>query len=301
MGESKIVRRGGGGGETLIPEQFIDVSGSAGSSIPHFWNEEKGIAYYGFVRTSDLYTSDELSSEVGITSGASFENGLAWIKYYWNGGIHFVRLAAIRHSVSWNTIASQGAVYGTGTTTSRKGNSATIVTQNREVIKNGITYIVRLMEGANVDPAFDPFASSVNRGLDLHNSEFSLILMNLHVATNSGSYQNSPTDGLFYGNWTDTDNYTNNDFVENWITNFNDNSFFNSGNGKNKIVQEQITGQIPNRLYRYGSSRMSFATGVTNTYSDSSFGWLPVLTVKHPSFTTYGKSGGFNQSEPDWT
>lgn len=325
MGESKIVRRGGSGGETLIPEQFIDTSGSAGSAFPYFWDESKGIAFYGLVSASDLFTSTELSNELNVTSGTVMENEALWHKYYWNGGIHFWR-KPVRHSISWDALDKEGhAIYGTGTTTSRKGVNNTTesgdvqgVTQNQdaEVVKNNITYIVRLMEGSSADPVdinqitSGSFSGRFENPL-LKNSEFNLIMMNLHVATNPGFYDGSSTfgststtDGITYKNWSYSDNWDNNEFIG-LKTNYDDSDFIVSGLGMAKWFQETVYQN--NRFARAIGDSLDMATsgnyqntGINYGAGGNTSGWLPVLTVKDSSFVTYGKSGGFNQSEPDW-
>ena len=258
--------------------QFTDTSGSPGATTPIndldgniMADLDKGIAYYGTVSHTDLYTSDQLASAVGVTQGISMDNQEVWHKYYWNGGIHFWR-KPVRHSVSWNAIRDEGAIYGTGTTTSRKGNSGVgSNVQDSEVTKNGVTYAVRLMEGSSVDP-------TEIGGSDLHNSEFNLILMNLHAATNSGSYSNSPTDGVSYANWTDTTNYTNDDFVG-WKTNLGDGDFTVLGDGNAKWQQELGPGTFGGPTRR-GHNRLSFFEEQNAAQSGTSSGWAPVLTVK---------------------
>lgn len=279
---------------------FTDTSGSAGSATPIndlngilMADLDKGIAYYGTVSHTDLFTGDELSSLIGLTAGQPRNNEKVWHKYYWNGGIHFWRLQT-RSQVSWNNIASVGAVYGTGTTISRKGFSGTGTVQNKEVTKNGVTYLVRSMEGSTEDPT--------GLGTPYHSSEFNLILMNLHAATNSGGYSDSPTDGVTYANWSATANFTNNDFVG-WKTNLGDNDFGITGFGRMKYQQESISSNTSNGLIRGGNN---LSNTITNTLKNTNFsdsqtaGFSPVFTVKHPSFATYGKTGGFNQNEPDF-
>lgn len=281
---------------------FTDTSGSPGSATPIndldgniMADLDKGIAYYGTVNHNDLFTADELSSAVGITGGtgssdADIEEQSLWHKYYWNGGIHFWR-KPIRHSVSWLDIAAEGAVYGTGTITSRKGESGTNVNQDKEVTKNGITYVVRLMEGSSVDPSDGGFSNPSQ----LHGSEFNLILMNLHAATNSGEYSDSPTNGVTYENWGPVNvdlTFTNNDFVG-WKTNLGDNDFqvtgetsefSGSNNGRIKWMQESFVNDNMDRLVR-GYGNMSYSDIKRFFFAVEDFGWAPVLTVKHSSFT----------------
>ena len=266
-------------------EQFVDTSGSPGATSPindldgnPMVNVEKGIAYYGTVSHTDLFTSDELASAVGVTAGTSQDNQEVWHKYYWNGGIHFWR-KPIRFGVSWSDLWEEGAVFGTGTDTSRKGETPTDLTsinQDAEVTKNGVTFAVRLMERGNVDPVELETA-------EMHNSEYTLILMNLHAATNSGEYSPSPTDGVSYANWTETANFTNDDFVG-WKTDFGDNDFTLTGNGSFKRFQETRF-NIPSHRISAGYNRMSSAQSDDTAVSVNVIGWFPVLTVKHSSFT----------------
>jgi hypothetical protein len=281
MGESKITRRGGVVAEPIGP--FTDTSGSPGNTEPILdfngnlmADETLGIAYYGTVSHTDLYTSDELASEIGLTTGTSINNQEVWYKYYWNNGIHFFRGPA--RIVSWNDIWSRGAVYGTGTPTSRKGFTPTNfngpnltgIDQDREVIKNNVTYIVRLMEGTIQEP-YTRFATT-----NVHGSEFNLILGNLHVATNSGEYSTSPTDGISYVNWN-TGNFNNDDFVG-WKTLLNDEDFFRANE---RFVQEREETRPERAVYRSNPDLMEVAgarvTDATN--------WVPVLTVKALGFT----------------
>ena len=289
------------------PSFFIDTSGSPGSPTPindldgnPMFDEAKGIAYYGTVSHTDLYKADEFSSLIGVTQGtgssdANIDEEAVWHKYYWNGGIHFWR-KPIRRSVSRNAISNTGALLGTGTTTSRKGRSDVGSTvQDAEVTKNGVTYIVRVMETGITEPT--PQLSG------LHGSEFNLILLNLHAATNSGEYSEPPTDGVSYASWSgNSGNFTNDDFVA-WKTNLNDSDFGIEGNGGDMWQQETRLGfSEQERWFRGSSSGDALAGGTSDIPSRSNpgNGWAPVLTVKHPSFATYGKTGGFNQNEPDW-
>jgi hypothetical protein len=269
----------------VIGQQFIDVSGSAGSVIPIFAEPTAGVAYYGTVSHTDLFTADGLASELGVTAGtgssdSNIDDEAVWHKYYWNGGIHFWR-KSIRHSISWNNLWSAGAVFGTGTDESRKGFTPTDfdgatgldgIDQDAEVTKNGVTYAVRLMEGATNDPYVEATAS------DLHGSEFALILMNLHRTTNSGAYVDNGIDE----EWEDTANFTNDDFFG-WVTNFGDDDFTVSGNGQAKWQQESSSSRPERRLYR-GDFRFSVALAIVASDDIAAIGWSPVLTVKHPAF-----------------
>lgn len=289
---------------------FFDSSGSPGANFPIndldgniMADLDKDIAYYGTVSHTDLFNANELASELGITQGDTTQRVIndVWFKYYWNGGIHFWR-SPIRNTVTFNTLLNAGAVYGTGTTTPRKGTpSLTSVNQNAELTKNGITYIFRLPEGS--------VNQTLNIGGNQHaltrGSEFNLIWLNLHVATNSGEYFDSPTNGFTYKNWVDTRTYINDDFVG-WKTNLSDGNFNIVGQGARsslKYCQENSASSLAiiRTSARTGSTQYLSNVGDLSISSvGDTAGFYPVLTVKHPSFATYGKTGGFNQNEPDF-
>ena len=272
---------------------FIDTSGSPGATFPIndldgniMVDLDKGVAYYGTISHTDLFTADELSAAVGVTAGtgssdANIDEEAVWHKYYWEGGIHFWR-KLIRRSINWNALWEKGAVFGTGTDTSRKGYTPDNfnlpdntplqgIAQDATVTKNGVTYAVRLMEGSSVD-------TTDTIGSPLHGSEFNLILMNLHKTTNSGAYVHNGIDE----EWTDTANFTNDDFFG-WVTNFGDDDFTVLGNGRWKWQQE-TSSTLPERRLRRGSDRFSNASSSLATSAVEANGWAPVLTVKAPGF-----------------
>lgn len=295
-----------------IPEQFVDTSGSPGSPIPIadldgnlMYSVEKGIAYYGTVSHTDLYTSTELSNLLNLTNGNICFNEDIWHKYYWNGGIHFWR-RPIKESLNWNSIWSVGAVLGTGTTTSRRGYTVfdfngpalSNINQDAEVSKNQVNYVVRLVEAFNADPGN-------NAGIfSIQNSEWSLVFYNLHVATNSGQYSPSPTNNISYQNWSNNPELIPSENLFGWKTNFGDDVFAvrtSPFNTRFKLSQETRNTSSTTRKQRglYSFDDMNQRI-VSISSTDTTRSFSPVLTVKHSSFATYGKTGGFNQNEPDW-
>jgi hypothetical protein len=301
--------------DELPPDPFFDISGSPGPQLPindlngnPMRDEDKGIAYYGTVPHTDLFTSTELSTITGISAGVMVNDQQVWHKYWWNGGIHFWR-NPVRRTLLWPSIANAGAALGTGTTISRKGfGNRTTVNQTAETTKNNVNYIIRLMEHYSTEPVnFNAGDGVLTTPTQNFNSEYSLILMNLHASTNSGLYAGattvagtSTTDGVTYANWSDTLNYVNNDFVG-WKTNFGDTDLGSGGvAGHWKWSQEQTNTSV-SRPQR-GVGRMSSSSVISDGGASGSaiIGWSPVLTVKHPSFATYGKTGGFNQNQANF-
>lgn len=287
--------------QVTTPSIFFDVSGSPGNSLPLFSDVSRGIAYYGAVSHTELWTANEFVSAVGFDTGGLpnvASNEQPWHKYYWNGGIHFWRMP-VRSNAQFFVIWNNGAVFGTGTNISRKGTGpksgtgfVSSTAQNKQISKNGITYKVRLMEGAVSDPT--------SRGSNLHGSEWNLIMGNLHRSTNTGSHvynseiYSTPLGNRGDGDWNifTSDSYNNNDFVG-WNTTLTDYDFGAFFPGNSPMMQEQTTlGVTTGALTRL---EQGFAAGVLRGYLMSSMvtsyttnseqnGWLPVLSVSHPSF-----------------
>src|SRR5699024_4585372 len=107
--------------------------------------------FYGFVQPHDFgkiidnpennqdFNSSNLALAVGLTQGtAQFEN-TAWMKFSRNGEIVFVPVKPIRHTLSWNSIYNQGAVYGDNTVgfnppNGRAGNKISVSAANNAFV-----------------------------------------------------------------------------------------------------------------------------------------------------------------------
>ena len=217
-----------------------DTSGSPGSPKLIAGNMEQG--YFGVVPSSQLITGNALASMVGISAGTSQFSSEGWLKFAYQGIIQFVAKKPIRHSISWDRINSANCIYGAKTVTI-----------------GGLTYKVRLMRGANKDPA-GYFSGSIN-----HNSEWNKLMLPIHIEAKNKNWAhplNVETDVPYWGiDFTDTDLCTHSSV----------------GNGAYSWCQE-VAETSGSRILR------SFF-GVSDSYSSGSYtaasnrGWRPVLRL----------------------
>lgn len=113
---------------------------------------DRNNGFYGFVQASEFgkitdnleesqdFNGKNLALAVGLSSGTSQHENTAWMKFSRNGEVLFVPVKPIRHSMPWNSIYKQGAVYGDNTMginppNGRAGNTISISdTENAFVI-----------------------------------------------------------------------------------------------------------------------------------------------------------------------
>ena len=180
----------------------------------------------------------DLCNVIGLSEGNLQHSDEPFLKFAYNGKILFVNKKPIRNSVSWDAIASAGAVYGDG---GSQGNA--------QVTVGGLTYKVRLMKGANVDPA-------PNEGSSYHHSEWNKLMLPIH--------ENAPD------NWAYPDNVDSP--TENWGINYTDEDLLthnNFGDGSYSWTQETRDGNTSNRVLRgYSGVSTAGAHPSSNTHSN---------------------------------
>lgn len=118
-----------------------DYTGAPGPKQLIAGNRENG--FYGFVQPEEFglikdntegsqnLSATNLALAVGLAQGTAQHENTSWMKFSRNGEILFVPVKPIRHTVSWNSIYKQGAVYGDNTmglnpTNGRAGNTISI-------------------------------------------------------------------------------------------------------------------------------------------------------------------------------
>lgn len=84
--------------------------------------KEKG--YFGEVQSSEFgqftdgsqagkgLDATTLAAQLNITQGNMMNNTITWQKFYWQGGIWYIAMQAIRNTISWDAINAAGAVTG---------------------------------------------------------------------------------------------------------------------------------------------------------------------------------------------
>jgi len=218
---------------------FIDNTNAPGPkhAIAGSWDA----GFFGEVPASELITGDALASQIGLSSGTAQFSNEPWLKFAYQGKIQFVAKKPFRYRLSWNDINAANAVYG-----------------DRTVTIGGLTYKVRLMRGANKDPA------GAYDGSICHGSEWNRLMLPIHEnAPNNWAYPNnvdSPTE-----DWSV--NYTDEDLL----------THYKYGDGSRSWCQE-VAQTASNRIYR-GIGGVSYSGSFPASYSHSDFGWRPVLEL----------------------
>lgn len=196
--------------------------------------------YFGVVPASELFTGTQLASQVGITQGTSQFNDVGWLKFAIDGKIIFKSQKTYRHSISWDHIDSKGAVDGT-----------------KQVSKDGTDFKVRLMKGANKDPA-GAYEGVINYG-----SEWNKLMLPIHEKAKDQSW-------AYKGNVKTP--------TKNWGINFTDSDLqVKSGDGRAHWCQE-VAEVASGRLNRGGYGVSGSSRGTSSTVP-SHMGWSPVLEV----------------------
>lgn len=104
---------------------ITDYSNAPGNKALMAGDNENG--FYGFVQPHEFgviqdnlesnqdFNGKNLALAIGLSSGTSQHENTSWMKFSRNGEIYFVPVKPIRHTLSWNSIYNQGAVYGDDT------------------------------------------------------------------------------------------------------------------------------------------------------------------------------------------
>lgn len=104
---------------------ITDYTNAPGAKTLVAGDRENG--FYGFVQAQDMgrlvdnpedsqrMSSTNLALAVGLAQGTPINQDTPWMKFSRNGEILFVPVKPIRHTMSWNSIYAQGAVYGDNT------------------------------------------------------------------------------------------------------------------------------------------------------------------------------------------
>jgi len=92
--------------------------------------------------------------------GTGQNSTAGWLKFAWQNKILFVAKKPIRNSISWDAINTAKCVYGGA--------------GDKTIVIDGLTYKVRLLKGANKDPA------GAYNGAICHNSEWNRLMLPIH-------------------------------------------------------------------------------------------------------------------------
>ena len=104
--------------------QVTDYTNAPGAKVLVAGDRENG--FYGFVQPHEMgqiegnpdgsreLTASNLALSIGLAQGTAYNEDTPYMKFSRDGEIYLVPVKPIRHSVSWNAIYNQGAVYGDG-------------------------------------------------------------------------------------------------------------------------------------------------------------------------------------------
>ena len=127
---------------------------------------DSNYGFFGEVPTSEFITGNALASAIGLTAGTAQNSNEPWLKFALDGKALYVAKKPYRHTISWNSIDSVGAVFGTKT-----------------VVINEKTYKVRLLKGGNQNPMPDWLPP----GTSVHNSEWNKLMIPIHISWSDGT------------------------------------------------------------------------------------------------------------------
>lgn len=131
--------------------EFRNIKTSPNDSIiklPEQYDPITDTGYYGAVDASELFTGQELSTALGLTSRGTLHNdNTQWLHFYVGSNAScnrepnkvpyeiYIAMQSVRYGLSWDEINARGAVFGKAVT-DKKGNE----------------YLCRIPTGAEADP-----------------------------------------------------------------------------------------------------------------------------------------------------
>lgn len=140
-------------------------------------------AFLGEVPVSTMITGDALANRIGLTAGIAQHSNEPWLHFELDGRTLYVAKKTYRHTISWESINSTNAVFGT-----------------RTIDINGLTYKVRLLKGANSDP----YVGDVIQGYDLpstYGSEWNRLFYPLIPNPTDKPTSGISGEGIRFGSW----------------------------------------------------------------------------------------------------
>ena len=196
------------------------------------------------VPASELMSGTALASAIGLTAGTAQNSNEPWLHFELDGKTLYVAKKTFRHSISWNQINARGAVFGTATVTIQ-----------------GDTYKVRLLKGANTDPANVSGGSWDHPGT--HGSEWNRLMYRISGKPFSNASNTLASEGIAEGDWAQYSEAALNIAV---------------GNGRYSWCQETLISDSANRVDR-GRNGVSYLSLTSASSSNSLYGWRPCLEL----------------------
>lgn len=203
--------------------------------------------FIGEVPASEFITGDALASQIGLTAGVSQYSDAGWLHFEdsVDGLTKYISKKPLRHSISWDSIDAVGAVFGSKT-----------------VVINGDMYKVRLLSGANSNPATTANGSFDHPGT--HDCEWNRLLYHISAKPFGHASNTLQSEGIEEGDWA---SYSEKDLV----------TYYSHGSGSYQWCQE--TGTTATTRVRRGYIGVSLSVQGTSSNASSGNGWRVVLEL----------------------
>lgn len=153
----------------------VTATHRSGPGPQHIKHGDWSCGYFGLVPGHLLATREDLKAATGV-NGANTNELVNWHKFAFRGKVLFIPDRYVYYSVSWSTLYSGGAVYGTGDA----GPYPTYVEpvpQDAAFTRDGFTYAIRLPEGGA--PSADKTVSGHTPHIDGAGSEWNELIYRL--------------------------------------------------------------------------------------------------------------------------
>lgn len=210
----------------------------------------------GEVLSDNFITGSALAAEVGLTAGTLINNNTSWLSIEYYGRRMMIPKLSLRRNIQWRHLYQSGLVYGTDddglTPSGNPRNQLTVV----EI--NGIKYKVYLLSGTDGD--IDPSAT----------------ISGSAVAYNLSGFRYGEVQKIFYPLITDS---LQNVYKGPKIADYKQKDLGFGGGGANGFSIWTRSTYGPNsaeRIYIRNPDISSYFHQ-SATYTDTSFGWKPVL------------------------
>ena len=203
-----------------------------------------GVEFLGEVGVAGFINGEELATRIGLTAGTAQHSDSPWLHFVLDGKTLYVAKKPYRHTVSWEHIDKQGAVFGTKT-----------------VDINDKTYKVRLLKSVATGDVYTGGNNGVFDPIQAYGSEWNRLMYSVHSGEHTNANNPSPRsgEGLYFGTlaqYTDAD------------ANYNTFSW----------CQETFSTYPTTRVYR-GLRGVSYLNWILASHAATSNGWRPVLEL----------------------
>ncbi len=240
MQEHLLVMMGGGGNVEWCPDFY---TGPGPECMSYTEADDKG--FFGEVPNTQLITTSNLTSQLGVTQGIAQNLNVPWLKFWLDGRILYVAKKTIRHSISYNHLRDKGIIDG-----------------SKIITINGLQYRVGLLSG--IDDGYDGNVSAgFNQPYSMR-SEWTRLMYNVSAEISDARYHKQ---GQIGDNWVE---YPQDD-SPNGLNITAGNGRFNWSRDLNPTNSTQV-------VLRGSASVVNMFMHASSS-ANTNYGWRPVLEL----------------------